>query len=135
MSMRWSRVSWTRNTSRGCLAAHRVPDDPSDGEQRENGDDSLRDHAVKAPYAEDFRLDVGKVESEGHSDERGDEQKATATKQGENSDQQIADDPDAGDGEAIHQSVGAVVHDSAVPFLVDAAGRGLGTVVHAQGQR
>ena len=65
----------------------------------------------------------------------GRQKRAISAAQGERAEEKVSGDADDGDRNSTERSVGTVIDDAAIPALIDAAGRSVGAVVFAQGER
>ncbi len=65
----------------------------------------------------------------------GRQKRAISAAQGERAEEKVSGDADDGDRNSTERSVGTVIDDAAIPALIDAAGRRVGAVVFAQGER
>jgi hypothetical protein len=104
------------------------------GEQGEQGNNTLGDYAVEAPDLQLISLDVSQVYRECQGGQAGGQQTATAPKKCEYAQERVTGDADRGDRYMLDFSEAAVIDDAAVPPFVDAAGLDISGVMDVQGK-
>src|SRR5271157_3327575 len=128
------KAMWLVRASSRSRAAKSRPSQPNQRQQSQHSDDRLRDHAVQTPHSQNVRFDVGKIQREAESYEDRHQQPAPAPQKTQDRDEQISGDADRCNRHAVQYSVRTVVHDAAVPLIIDTARLGTGIVVDFQRQ-
>ena len=94
----------------------------------------MRNHAIETPHLKDIGFDAGEIERERKGDQAGREERSVAAQQGKDAEEGVSGDADYGDRDMGDFGEPAMVHDAAVPFLVDAARLHVGGVMNVQGE-
>src|SRR5580658_2231990 len=117
------------------VPADRCRDDPQEAHRREQTDDGKRGDAIQTIDLENVPLDAGEIQTESQSYARKHSHQVPPPGKRQAAQYDVAGDADSCHGNMEDLSVGAVVYDPAVPFLIDGAGLGLRRVMDAQGER
>src|SRR5579884_434735 len=106
----------------------------NNGQQCNDCDDRLRNHAIQAPDLQNSRLDAGKVKRVRQPRNRRNQQQFMALGQRKNRDDCISGNADRRYRKTMHHRIAAMVHNAAVPVSIDVARLYVGRVVDAQRQ-
>src|ERR1041385_7448943 len=99
-----------------------IDDEPKDIEQWDGCDNPERDYAIQAPDAEYIALNVGQIQRKCKAGKRSDQDRELLAGKTKPQDDQISEDSDQRNGNAFDHGIGTVIHDPAIPLLVDGAG-------------
>jgi len=109
--------------------------EPGKTEEQDEGDERLRNSAIQAPDSQTILLNHGEAKGEEKAQRGSEECCKSPARQTEATEYKISGDANDGDRDVVDHRETAVVHDAAVPVLVDVARRRRRGVMEGQSQR